>query len=128
VAWHAADTHSRPWLTGGCGRELATWITEGRPSLDMHGYDISRFWRPLANNTGWIKERSHEAYATNYDMVFPLDEPLAGRNRRKGPFHEALLKKGCVYQSRLCMCGRGPQGIGTSEYLRWSSPAVQYCR
>lgn len=32
-------------LAGGCGRELATWIVEGRPTLDMYGYDIGRFWR-----------------------------------------------------------------------------------
>ena len=29
------------------------------------------------------KERSHEAYAKNYSMVFPHDEPLAGRNMKK---------------------------------------------
>lgn len=27
-------------LAGGCGRELAKWITHGHPTLDMYGYDI----------------------------------------------------------------------------------------
>ena len=30
-----------------------------------------------------MKERSHEAYAKNYSMVFPHDEPLAGRGMKK---------------------------------------------
>ncbi|KAH9361663.1 hypothetical protein HPB48_005184 [Haemaphysalis longicornis] len=25
---------------GGCGRELAAWVLQGRPNLDMYGYDI----------------------------------------------------------------------------------------
>ena len=28
---------------GGCGAELASWITSGRPQLDMFGYDIRCF-------------------------------------------------------------------------------------
>lgn len=27
-------------LGGGCGRELAHWIIQGRPEKDMYGYDI----------------------------------------------------------------------------------------
>lgn len=26
--------------SGGCGRELAIWILDGRPQLDMFAYDI----------------------------------------------------------------------------------------
>lgn len=61
----------------------------------------------MTDDTTWIRERSHEAYATNYDIVFPLDEPLAGRNHRTDPFHDALTQRGCVFQSRLgvCVCG-----------------------
>lgn len=36
----------------------------------------------------WIKERSHESYVKNYSIVFPHDQPLAGRNFKKDPFHE----------------------------------------
>ena len=27
-------------LAGGCGRELAHWVVDGHPQLDMYGYDI----------------------------------------------------------------------------------------
>jgi sarcosine dehydrogenase len=68
---------------GGCGNELAKWVVNGRPDLDMSGYDIRRFCPEVSKNKNWVIERSHEAYAKNYSMVFPHDEPLAGRNMKK---------------------------------------------
>lgn len=40
------------------------------------------------NNLVWATERSHEAYAKNYDVAFPHDEPLSGRNLKTDPFHD----------------------------------------
>uniref|UniRef100_A0AAR2IXA3 Sarcosine dehydrogenase n=1 Tax=Pygocentrus nattereri TaxID=42514 RepID=A0AAR2IXA3_PYGNA len=87
-------------LGGGCGKELAHWIIHGRPEKDMYGYDIRRFHHSLTNNNRWIRERSHESYAKNYSVVFPFDEPLAGRKMRKDPFHQLLQEQGCVFQER----------------------------
>uniref|UniRef100_A0A8D1BPV3 Sarcosine dehydrogenase n=1 Tax=Sus scrofa TaxID=9823 RepID=A0A8D1BPV3_PIG len=89
-------------LGGGCGQELAHWIVHGRPEKDMHGYDIRRvrFHHSLTDHSRWIRERSHESYAKNYSIVFPHDEPLAGRNMRRDPLHEELLARGCVFQER----------------------------
>lgn len=87
-------------LGGGCGQQLAYWIVHGRPEKDMHSYDIRRFHRSLTDHGRWIRERSHEAYAKNYSVVFPHDEPLAGRNMRTGPLHEELRARGCVFQER----------------------------
>ena len=36
----------------------------------------------------WVDERSHEAYAKNYSIVFKHDEPLAARGRRKSALHK----------------------------------------
>lgn len=85
---------------GGCGRELAKWIVDGRPELDMYSYDIRRFCPTVSADVAWVKERSHESYAKNYSMVFPHDEPLAGRNMKKDPLHQVLEAAGCVYQER----------------------------
>lgn len=86
---------------GGCGRELAAWVLQGRPNLDMYGYDIRRFSPSLTKNNKWIRERSHESYVKNYSIVYPNDEPLASRNMRKDPLHEVLSQAGCVFQERL---------------------------
>ncbi|XP_058158634.1 sarcosine dehydrogenase, mitochondrial [Dasypus novemcinctus] len=87
-------------LGGGCGQELAHWIIHGRPEKDMYGYDIRRFHHSLTSHGRWVRERSHESYAKNYSVVFPHDEPLAGRNMRRDPLHEVLLGQGCVFQER----------------------------
>ncbi|XP_049629706.1 sarcosine dehydrogenase, mitochondrial [Suncus etruscus] len=87
-------------LGGGCGQELAHWVVHGRPEKDMYGYDIRRFHHSLTDHPRWIRERSHESYAKNYSVVFPHDEPLAGRNMRKDPLHQELLARGCVFQER----------------------------
>ncbi|XP_072604325.1 sarcosine dehydrogenase, mitochondrial isoform X5 [Vulpes vulpes] len=87
-------------LGGGCGQELAHWIIQGRPEKDMYSYDIRRFHHLLTDHRRWIRERSHESYAKNYSVVFPHDEPLAGRNMRTDPLHEELLARGCVFQER----------------------------
>ncbi|XP_032905303.1 sarcosine dehydrogenase, mitochondrial [Amblyraja radiata] len=87
-------------LGGGCGKELAHWVIHGRPEMDMYGYDIRRFHHSMTNDNRWIRERSHESYAKNYSVVFPHDEPLAGRNMRHDPLYQELLQQGCVFQER----------------------------
>ncbi|KAF0730620.1 hypothetical protein Ae201684P_021867 [Aphanomyces euteiches] len=87
-------------LSGGCGEQIANWITKGGPTIDMFSYDVNRFYPSMLGNRRWNEERSHEAYAKNYSIVFPHDEPLAGRNIRLTPFHSLLKDANCVFQSR----------------------------
>jgi sarcosine dehydrogenase len=97
-------------LGGGLGRELATWICDGSPSVDLFAFDPARFHPQtvtdrkyefghssiytyiFTNNLfflmqifvdRWVEDRSHESYAKTYSIVFPFDEPLAGRGKRK---------------------------------------------
>lgn len=55
--------------------------------LYLYLYLIHRFLPEQRNNMVWIHERSHEAYAKNYSIIFPHDEPLSGRNLKVDPFH-----------------------------------------
>ncbi|RMB93366.1 hypothetical protein DUI87_30060 [Hirundo rustica rustica] len=65
--------------------------TEPKPcTLGLALKSTRRFHHSLTDNNRWIRERSHESYAKNYSVVFPHDEPLAGRNVRKDPLHEVL--------------------------------------
>lgn len=59
-----------------------------------------RFHHSLTDNNRWIRERSHESYAKNYSVVFPHDEPLAGRNVRKDPLHEVRNRLGWPSQQQ----------------------------
>nr|CAG4634617.1 EOG090X014D [Alona affinis] len=85
---------------GGCGWQLAKWVVQGRPDLDMYGYDIRRFNPSLSRNSEWIRQRSHEAYAKNYSIVYPHDEPLASRKMIQSPVGPLLEQAGCVFQER----------------------------
>ncbi|KAL0275940.1 UNVERIFIED_CONTAM: hypothetical protein PYX00_003646 [Menopon gallinae] len=97
--YHGVGFNSaRNMLSGGCGEQLALWIINGRPDLHMYNYDIRRFTLDEMKNVDWVKERSHESYATNYKIVFPNSQFLAGRNFQTGPFHEELLEANCVFE------------------------------
>lgn len=74
-------------LGGGCAQQLTSWILNDRPDLHMFAYDVRRFTPKQRKAMDWATERSHEAYAKNYSIVFPNDQPLAGRNFIKDPFH-----------------------------------------
>lgn len=75
-------------LGAGCAKQLASWILHDRPDLHMFAYDIRRFTPKQRSAYDWAVERSHEAYAKNYSIVFPFDQPLAGRNLIQDPFHK----------------------------------------
>jgi len=47
----------------------------------------SRYIPEQRKNSVWVNERSHEAYAKNYNIVFSHDEYLSGRNLKTDPFH-----------------------------------------
>jgi len=94
-------------LSGGCGDQLAEWIVNGAPSLDMFGFDPLRL--PGGEQPRkWLRDRSQEAYAKNYAIVFPHDQPLAGRQLKKSPFYDRLIKQGvfhmvaCGYERPYC--------------------------
>jgi sarcosine dehydrogenase len=87
-------------LGGGVGREVAAWVTEGAPTVDLFSMDVARFHPSTVGNSRWVEDRTHESYAKTYSIVFPHDEPLAGRQMRKSALYDVLLARGCVYQSR----------------------------
>ncbi|XP_012253528.2 sarcosine dehydrogenase, mitochondrial [Athalia rosae] len=87
-------------LGGGCGEQIAKWIINERPDKHMYSYDIRRFTPEQTSDSIWANERSHEAYAKNYSIVFPHDESLSGRNVTKDPFHDILLAEGAVMEER----------------------------
>ena len=83
-------------LSGGCAKQLTSWIIHDRPDLHMFAYDIRRFTPRQRKAYSWAVERSHEAYAKNYSIVFPNDQPLAGRNYFQDPFHKVSAEKNYI--------------------------------
>lgn len=83
------------------------------PTVDLFQFDVARFHPSTVRDSRWVEDRTHESYAKTYSIVFPHDEPIAGRQMRKSAVYEALLNRGCVYQSR--------QGF---ERPGWFDPAL----
>ena len=61
---------------GGSGWQLAEWIVEGEPTIDMLGVDPRRFG-PYAD-AGYLIEKNEEAYAKVFTVHYP-DEERVGR-------------------------------------------------
>jgi 4-methylaminobutanoate oxidase (formaldehyde-forming) len=81
---------------GGIGRQMATWIVEGEPELDLWKMDIRRFG-PAYRSQPYTLARSIENYATYYDIHYPNEERQSGRPLRTSPTYEALQALGASF-------------------------------
>ncbi|MGZ6274437.1 MAG: FAD-dependent oxidoreductase, partial [Candidatus Limnocylindrales bacterium] len=81
---------------GGIGRQMATWIVDGEPELDLWKMDIRRFGRHYRSQ-GYTLARTTEVYATYYDIHYPNEERQAGRPLRLSPAYSRLQALGAVF-------------------------------
>jgi 4-methylaminobutanoate oxidase (formaldehyde-forming) len=81
---------------GGIGRQMATWIVEGEPELDLWRMDIRRFGAQYRSRA-YTLARSHENYATYYDIHYPNEERQAGRPLRLSPAYARLRDLGAAF-------------------------------
>jgi len=81
---------------GGIGRQMATWIAEGEPELDLWTMDIRRFGAQYRSQA-YTLARTTEVYATYYDIHYPNEERLAGRPLRTAPTYELLAELGASF-------------------------------
>ncbi|MFZ9636063.1 MAG: FAD-dependent oxidoreductase, partial [Alphaproteobacteria bacterium] len=101
---------------GGAGWQLAEWIVEGEPSVDMMGVDPRRFG-PHASR-GYLRRKNEEAYANVFSIHYPDEERAAARPLRRSPCFERMRDLGAVFGSvygweRPNWCA--PPGYGRDE-------------
>jgi dimethylglycine dehydrogenase len=82
---------------GGAGWQLAEWIVEGEPSIDMLGVDPRRFG-PYADK-GYLIEKNEEAYAKVFTVHYPDEERAAARPLRQTPCYGRMKDLGAVFGS-----------------------------
>ena len=82
---------------GGAGWQLAEWIVEGEPTIDMLGVDPRRFG-PYAQ-AGYLIEKSEEAYAKVFTIHYPDEERVAARPLRQTPCYSRMKDLGAVFGS-----------------------------
>jgi dimethylglycine dehydrogenase len=82
---------------GGAGWQLAEWIIEGEPTIDMLGVDPRRFG-PYAQ-AGYLVEKNEEAYAKVFTVHYPNEERVAARPLRQTPCYDRMKALGAVFGS-----------------------------
>jgi 4-methylaminobutanoate oxidase (formaldehyde-forming) len=81
---------------GVIGRQVASWIVDGQPELDLWRMDIRRFG-PAYRSPGYTLARSIENYATYYDIHYPNEERQSGRPLRTAPTYDQLGALGAAF-------------------------------
>jgi len=81
---------------GGIGRQVASWIVDGEPELDLWKMDIRRFG-PAYRSPSYTLARCIENYATYYDIHYPNEERQAGRPLRTAPAYDELARLGATF-------------------------------
>ena len=84
---------------GGAGWQLAEWIVEGEPTLDMLGVDPRRFGNYAGD--AYHKVKNEEAYADVFTIHYPDEERPAGRPLRTAPCYDRLKALGAVFGQKF---------------------------
>lgn len=82
---------------GGAGWQLAEWIVDGTPTIDMMGVDPRRFGDYATKS--YLVKKNEEAYANVFTVHYPDEEREAARPLRTFPCYDRLKDLGAVFGS-----------------------------
>ncbi|MCF4167242.1 FAD-dependent oxidoreductase [Zavarzinia compransoris] len=85
---------------GGAGMALAEWVAEGEAPFDLWPVDIRRFG-PHHRDTGFVRDRTLEAYARHYTIAWPAEEYESARGLRRSPLYDRLKAKGACFGEKM---------------------------
>ncbi|MGR3913303.1 MAG: FAD-dependent oxidoreductase [Gammaproteobacteria bacterium] len=80
---------------GGAGWQLAEWIVEGEPTVDMMGVDPRRFGAYAAR--GYLREKTEESYRNVFTNHFPDEERDAAAPLKTAPCYDRMKALGAVF-------------------------------
>ncbi len=84
---------------GGAGWQLAEWIVDGEPTIDMLGVEPRRYGDYATKS--YLKEKNEEAYRNVFIIHYPDEERGAARPLRTAPCYERLKKLGAVFGQKF---------------------------
>ena len=84
---------------GGAGWQLAEWIVEGEPTIDMLGVEPRRFGAYADRD--YLLKKNEEAYAHVFIIHYPDEERPAARPLKTAPCYERLRQKGAVFGQKF---------------------------
>jgi dimethylglycine dehydrogenase len=119
---------------GGAGWQLAEWIVEGEPTIDMLGVDPRRFGDYATK--GYLKAKNEEAYAHVFIIHYPDEERPAARPLRTAPCYQRLKDRGAVFGQKFgwerpnwfAPAGMPQQDHWSFRRSKWFEPVGNECR
>ena len=118
----------------GAGWQLAEWIVEGEPTIDMLGVDPRRFGDYATG--AYLKAKNEEAYANVFTVHYPDEERPAGRPLRTAPCYGRMRDLGAVFGQKFGWERPNwfaPEGVAQEDHWsfrrsRWFEPVGEECR
>ena len=118
----------------GAGWQLAEWIVEGEPTIDMLGVDPRRFGDYATG--AYLKAKNEETYAHVFTVHFPDEERPAGRPLRTAPCYRRMRDLGAVFGQKFGWERPNwfaPEGVAREDHWsfrrsRWFEPVGTECR
>ncbi|MCY4015091.1 MAG: FAD-dependent oxidoreductase [Gammaproteobacteria bacterium] len=119
---------------GGAGWQLAEWIVEGEPTIDMLGVEPRRFGDYAT--PAYLKAKNEEAYANVFTVHYPDEERPAARPHRTAPCYERMRAQGAVFGQKFGWERPNwfaPPGVGREDHWsfrrsRWFEHVGAECR
>ena len=84
---------------GGAGWQIAEWIVDGEPTIDMLGVEPRRFGDYASK--AYLIKKNEEAYANVFTIHYPDEERPAGRPLRQAPCYDRLKNLGAVFGQKF---------------------------
>lgn len=98
---------------GGAGWQLAEWIVDGEPTIDMMDVDPRRFGPDLTE--AYVREKNEEAYANQFTIHYPDEVRPAGRPLKTAPCYSRMKALGAVFGA-----------VNQWERPNWFMPSANY--
>jgi dimethylglycine dehydrogenase len=84
---------------GGAGWQLAEWMVDGAPTIDMLGVEPRRYGDYCSK--AYLKEKNEEAYANVFVIHYPDEEREAARPLRTAPCYDRMKDLGAVFGQKF---------------------------
>jgi dimethylglycine dehydrogenase len=83
---------------GGAGWQLAEWIVESEPGIDMLAVDPRRYGAYTSKR--YVVQKNEETYRSVFTVHFPDEERTAARPAKTSPVYDKLDRMGAVWGQR----------------------------
>ncbi|MEU9734722.1 FAD-dependent oxidoreductase [Streptomyces sp. NPDC048002] len=86
------------WVThsAGVAKAVAEWMVDGRPAVDVHECDLTRF-EEVQRSPAYVRERGSQQFVEVYDVLHPLQPMERPRPLRVSPFHARQERLGAFF-------------------------------